>query len=1159
MVVDGILLNAGSGGSTLAVDTIGSKEYQFIKVTFGTVDSVTIVDSSNPLPVVMADVLATLGTTTYSEGVTKGTVIGAVRNDDVASLANTDNEISPLQVDELGALWVHESPALIDTGNSTTSTLTSGSTFTGTGVDTLKFNSVTAIIHASHDSAINGMLFEFSSDNTNWDESNTFTYTAGNGARTFQFPANAQFFRFKYTNGGTGQTTFRAQIILHHAAQITTIHRLSDNVDPDRSSQLMKTAIIAQAAGTGDFVPVQSTTAGNLKVSVEEADVSATGPAKAEDAVHTSGDTGVMSLAVRNDALAALAGTDGDYAPFQVNASGALYIQEGAALDVSAATLTVNAHAVTNAGTFVVQEDGAALTALQLIDDPIFVDDAPFTLASSSVNMSGAIRDDTPSALSAVEGDAVPLRVDSTGKLHTKSHVFDPGTLDSFGHLVTSEAANQVDIQFFRDTPANLTTVTIAGGGATSQVGGAGKWETSTAATANAKSVTTQNTSYRSGSEVFAVFTATFTAGVANSFQRIGLYDTNNGFFIGYEGTSFGVTVRNNTSDTTTAKASFSEDVLTGAAGSAFTRDGTPEAIDLTKFNVFRIRFGWFGSAPPFFEVLSPDGNWVTFHKILQPNNATVASIENPDLPVTLHVDKSGADATNIIMTSNCWGAGINTLSLPLNETLTDDTLASISRNVIVGKTAGGSYVNVQTTTGGNLKMALDEYDGVPIGGGVEAGSLRVTIANNSTGLVSIDDGGGTLTVDSGAAFTVQEDGAALTALQVIDNPVFADDAAFTLTSSSVMMSGAIRDDTLSTLTAVEGDSVPLRVGSTGALHVTGAGGGTQYSVDDAGPTVVTMAGAVRDDSLTTLTEVDGDATLLRVSSTGALHVTGGGGGTEYTEDIATPNPIVGTATMMERDDALSTLTPVAGDWVGLRSNARGALWVEHDTTTAIPVTDNGGALTIDWAGTAPPIGAGVEATALRVTLATDSTGVVSVDDNGGALTVDNDGTFATQATLQAGTAEIGKLAANSGVDIGDVDVLSIAAGSNLVGDVGLQPRTSGGLTIFKSIDLDESEEEIKATAGQVYAIHAMNLKASVLYLKIYNATAATVVVGTTAPDITIPLPTQGDTNGAGFTWQIPQGIAFGTAITVACTTGIADNDSGAPGANECVVTILYK
>ena len=256
--------------------------------------------------------------------------------------------------------------------------------------------------------------------------------------------------------------------------------------------------------------------------------------------------------------------------------------------------------------------------------------------------------------------------------------------------------------------------------------------------------------------------------------------------------------------------------------------------------------------------------------------------------------------------------------------------------------------------------------------------------------------------------------------------------------------------------------------------------------------------------------------------------------------------------------------------------------------------------------------GGGLEATALRVTIANDSTGVLSIDDNGGAITVDgtvtanlsatdnavldsidgkitacntgavvlaagvaeigklaagvaeignvkNSGTFATQATLQTGANAIGKLAANSGVDIGDVDVTSISAGANLIGDVGISgARTSGGTTIFRSIDLDETEEEVKATAGQVYWIHAINLKATPLYLKFYNATAANVTVGTTTPVLTFPVPSQGSTNGAGFNLAVPNGIAFGTAITVAATTGVADNDTGAPGANECIVNLGF-
>ena len=52
------------------------------------------------------DSIVTLGTTTYSETSSKGTGMGAVRNDVLAALANTDNEWAPLQVNASGALYI---------------------------------------------------------------------------------------------------------------------------------------------------------------------------------------------------------------------------------------------------------------------------------------------------------------------------------------------------------------------------------------------------------------------------------------------------------------------------------------------------------------------------------------------------------------------------------------------------------------------------------------------------------------------------------------------------------------------------------------------------------------------------------------------------------------------------------------------------------------------------------------------------------------------------------------------------------------------------------------------------------------------------------------------------------------------------------------------
>lgn len=116
------------------------------------------------------------------------------------------------------------------------------------------------------------------------------------------------------------------------------------------------------------------------------------------------------------------------------------------------------------------------------------------------------------------------------------------------------------------------------------------------------------------------------------------------------------------------------------------------------------------------------------------------------------------------------------------------------------------------------------------------------------------------------------------------------------------------------------------------------------------------------------------------------------------------------------------------------------------------------------------------------------------------------------------------------------------------------RPETTGGLSIFRSLDIDETEEEVKATAGQLYGYYFSNVASSVRFLKFYNATAATVVVGSTTPVLTLPLPA----TSAGHI-SFPHGIAFGTAITVAATTAVADNDTGAPATNDVVINIFYR
>lgn len=186
---------------------------------------------------------------------------------------------------------------------------------------------------------------------------------------------------------------------------------------------------------------------------------------------------------------------------------------------------------------------------------------------------------------------------------------------------------------------------------------------------------------------------------------------------------------------------------------------------------------------------------------------------------------------------------------------------------------------------------------------------------------------------------------------------------------------------------------------------------------------------------------------------------------------------------------------------------------------------------------------------AVRMTVSRDV--CVSVrDSSGDAIDPQTD-----DAAFTAGSglvSVVAGIATSDSVDSGDAGALGMTTDRALF--VNERPATSGGLSIFRSIDLDESEEQIKATAGQIYSIAAFNTNASARYLKFYNATAANVTVGTTTPVLTYYLPATG-----GFTLDIPCGYAFATAITAAATTGVADNDTGAPGANEVIVNIGYK
>lgn len=248
------------------------------------------------------DTVKVLGTDTYTEATSKGVVMGAVRRDADTTLANTTNEFTPLQVDANGYLKVE----VFDGGGS--HTVDNNGTF-ATQVDGAALTALQLI-----DDPV-------ATDDTTTHSTGT-TKVMGIGAVATPTDASVN----ANDIGMPAMTTDRK---LHVAVM---------------------DALPAGTAAIGKLAANSGVDIGDTDVTSVVPGTGATNLGKAEDAGHTTGDTGVMSLGVRVDTPnTALTNTDADYSPIATNKLGSV---RTAALEDDLAT-AATAHTYkyyTNAG-----------------------------------------------------------------------------------------------------------------------------------------------------------------------------------------------------------------------------------------------------------------------------------------------------------------------------------------------------------------------------------------------------------------------------------------------------------------------------------------------------------------------------------------------------------------------------------------------------------------------------------------------------------------------------------------------------------------------------------------------------------------------------------------------------------------------------------------
>lgn len=275
---------------------------------------------------------------------------------------------------------------------------------------------------------------------------------------------------------------------------------------------------------------------------------------------------------------------------------------------------------------------------------------------------------------------AVPAVADSSGHLYVRTVGSSnlPQTLPytAFGELRVAQPRTQAGWNFAYNVNSDMVNSSFSGSASIAQSGGMAVLKTGATGGSWAYIQTVDVLRYIIGVGGMLRISALFTTGVAGSKQVIGYGDETDGYFFGYNGTSFGILRRQNGSENWVAQSSWNVDKMDGSGTSGVT-------LDPSKGNVFEIRFQWLGYGAIDFGIENPStGELILVHRIQYANANTLPSIFNPSLPLSARINNSGTATAITLQTGGAMGfqEGLTTHALEIINSYSNTK--SISANV---------------------------------------------------------------------------------------------------------------------------------------------------------------------------------------------------------------------------------------------------------------------------------------------------------------------------------------------------------------------------------------------------------------------------------------------------------------------------------------------
>ena len=324
--------------------------------------------------------------------------------------------------------------------------------------------------------------------------------------------------------------------------------------------------------------------------------------------------------------------------------------------------------------------------------------------------------------------------------------------LSAFGDILTARLMPVISLDFIYGINTQTGTTAIVTTGVVDTNASRLRIQSGTGAAGSGVFQSQRIARYRAGEGMLARFTAVWTTSAASSTQVVGVGNATVGYFFGFNGTAFGISIRNGGSDTWTAQTAWNGDKCdgTGASGFNWTK---------TLGNVMQIVYPFLGYGAIKFYVENPStGTWILCHTIQYPNTSASVQVSNACFPFYAQAVNAGS-TTNLIIYVGSVGVfvtgeqeylGSQWATDSLKNTITTETNLLNLRNCTTFNTVANTGIlrlrSISVASdGGNGVSTVRLKKGVTIGGSPSWTTINGTTADSG---VTITSGNSIVSVD---------------------------------------------------------------------------------------------------------------------------------------------------------------------------------------------------------------------------------------------------------------------------------------------------------------------------------------------------------------------------------------------------------------------------